>query len=333
MGDIFDEIEWNVWKIFGTDPVCVHVGNVDECDIKRHPNYSKFRKDAVSAGVKSASSSRLWESMIAMGRLCDMDGNDTWRLVILDCITPSFRSLSTRVSRDFRADRDEIRSSMVAAALEVWVDTAAGVPPRHVRDRMVKTAFEVAFRYAKTGESEYAMDDVELFLRPESIDRDPVLKASSIIDFSTVRNVDVAEQVRGERYGALLQRRGCFDIARSFHEEIRAGHRSGSVSQAVKESMLSRFRISNSNLYYYTSDLYPSFTGLREAADVMGMAESAARRLIRTGEFPFPVARAGRSYKVSIRALMHFMEIPDAIVHADDIENGALHAGGVCGES
>jgi hypothetical protein len=63
----------------------------------------------------------------------------------------------------------------------------------------------------------------------------------------------------------------------------------------------------------------------------MGIAESAARRLIKDGDFPFPVARAGRSYKVSVRALMQFMDIPDAIVHVDDVENGAFHAGAGAG--
>ncbi|MFE0777468.1 helix-turn-helix domain-containing protein [Streptomyces sp. NPDC058861] len=329
MADIFDRIEWSVRKVFGDNPVCVHVGNVEACAIKRHPAYPKFRSDAISAGVKSASSSRLWESMIAMGRLCDLDGDDTWRLVILDCITPSFRAISTRVARGFQAELEEIRSAMVTAALEVWVDTALGVPPRHVRDRMVKTAFDVAFQYGKTGSTEYPTEEIELFFRPDTLSQESSVKALSVVDFSSIRNPDVAEQIRGERYGALLQRLGHFGIAQRYHEEIRAGRRSGSVGQAVKASMLSRFRISDPNLYYYTSDLYPSFVGLREAAKVMGIAESAARRLIRAGEFPFPVARAGRSYLVSVKALMHFMEILDAIVHVDDIENGALHASGV----
>ncbi|WP_405906814.1 helix-turn-helix domain-containing protein [Streptomyces sp. NBC_00828] len=96
----------------------------------------------------------------------------------------------------------------------------------------------------------------------------------------------------------------------------------------VRASNLSRSRISSQNLYYYASDLYPSFVGLQEAADVMGISISGAHRLIRAGQFPFPVARAGRSYKVSVKALMHFKDIPDVIVHVDDIENGALHASG-----
>ncbi|MFI1014177.1 helix-turn-helix transcriptional regulator [Streptomyces sp. NPDC020965] len=217
---------------------------------------------------------------------------------------------------------------MVATALEVWADTVMGVPPRHVRDRMVKAAFEVAFRRGKCASSECSTDDVDIFFRPDRHSQSSSLRASSIIDINTIRDVDVAEQIRGERLGALLQGLGCFDTVRGFHDEIRAGRRSGSVSHAVKASRLSRYRVSNPNLYYYASDLYPSFIGLREAADVMGIAESAAHRLIRAGEFPFPVARAGRSYKVSVRALMHFKDIPDAVVHVDDIENGALHAGG-----
>ncbi|MFF5669771.1 helix-turn-helix transcriptional regulator [Streptomyces hygroscopicus] len=327
MADVFDQIEWNVRKIFGGEPVCVHVGNTRECDIKRHPTYTKFRAEAIRVGVQSAPSSRLWESLITMGRLSDLDGDCTWRLVILDCIIPSFRSLSARVSRDFRVDREEIRSAMVTTALEVWADTTMGVAPRHVRDRMVKAAFDVAFRHGKATSSEYPMDDTGVLSWPELPAQSSTLKASSIIDANDIRDADVAEQIRGERAGALLQRWGCFDAVRSFHDEIRTGRRSGSVNQAVKSSRL-RSLISNPNHYYYLSDLYPRHIGLPEAAGVIGIAESAAHRLIRAGQFPFPVARAGRSYKVSVRALMHFKDIPDVIVHVDDVENGALHARG-----
>jgi hypothetical protein len=217
---------------------------------------------------------------------------------------------------------------MVVTALEVWADTAKGVPPRHVRDRMVKAAFEVAFQRGKTGSPEHSTDDIEVFIPLEMPAPGPALRATSIIDVSSIRSADVAEQIRGERLGALLHGLGCFDAVQGFHEEIRAGHRSGSISQEVKASGLSRSRFSNHNLYYYASALYPSFIGLREAAGVIGVPESTAYRLIRAGQFPLPVARVGRSYKVSVRALMHFTDIPDAIVHADDIENGALHASG-----
>ncbi|MFD6183404.1 helix-turn-helix transcriptional regulator [Streptomyces goshikiensis] len=152
--------------------------------------------------------------------------------------------------------------------------------------------------------------------------------ASSIIDINNIRDAGVAEQIRGERLGALFQGLGCFDAVQGFHDELRAGRRSGSVSRALSSSKLPRSQISNPNLYYYASDLYPSFIGIREAANVMGISNSAAHRLVRAGQFPFPVARAGRSYKISVKALMHFKGIPDAIVHVDDIENGALHAGG-----
>ncbi|GHE10855.1 helix-turn-helix domain-containing protein [Streptomyces alanosinicus] len=328
MSDVFDRIEWKAREILGGGPVCVHVGDVKECDIKRHPTYSKFRDEAISAGVRSAASSRLWESMIAIGRLSDLDGDDTWRLVILDCIVPCFRSLSTKISRDFQVEREEIRSAMAVTALEVWKDTAQGVPPRHVRDRMVKASFEVAFRYGNATFGQYPMDDVELLIQSEIPAQDSVLKASSIIDVNSIRDADVAEQLRGERIGALFQRLGHFDAVRGFHDDLRAGRRSGSVRQVMTTSRLLRSRISGPNLYYYASDLYPPYIGLREAASVMGIAESAAHRLIRAGQFPFPAARAGRSYKISVKALMYFKEIPDVIVHVDDVENGALHASG-----
>ncbi|WP_354379654.1 helix-turn-helix domain-containing protein [Streptomyces sp. PvR034] len=327
MPDVFDFIEQKARETFSDSPVCVHVGNVDECDIKRHPTYLKFRTEVISAGVRSASTSRLWESLIAMGRLCDLDGRDAWRLVILDCIVPCFRSVSSKISRDFGVEREEIRSAMVATALEVWKDTSVGVPPRHVRDRMVKAAFGVAYQCGSTASSEYSMDDVEELVQSETWTQGSVPRASSIIDIDSIRDAGVAEQIRGERLGALLQGLGCFDAVQGFHEELRAGRRSGSVSRALSSSNLPRSQISNPNLYYYASDLYPSFIGIQEAANVMGISHSAAHRLVRAGQFPFPVARAGRSYKVSVKALMHFKGIPDAIVHVDDIENGALHAG------
>ncbi|MFJ4409565.1 helix-turn-helix domain-containing protein [Streptomyces sp. NPDC088910] len=330
MPDIFDQIEWSVRKIFGEGPVCVHVGNVDECEIKRHPTYPKFRAEAVRAGVRSAPSSRLWESMIARGRLCDMDGDYTWRLVILDCIVPCFRTLSASISRDFRVEREEVRSAMTATALEVWADTVMGVPPRHVRDRMVKAAFDVAFRRGRAAVSEHSTDDIDLFFQPEVSAQGSVLRALSIINVDDIRDADVAEKIRGERFGALLQTWDCFDAVRGFHDELRSGRRTGSISQVVKQR-LTRSWISNPNLYYYASDFYPSYIGLQEAAGVMGITESAARRLIKEGELPFPVARVGRSYKVSVKALMHFMRMPDAIVHVDDVENGAFHAGGGAG--
>ncbi|WP_143196837.1 helix-turn-helix transcriptional regulator [Streptomyces sp. CB00455] len=326
MPDVFDRIEWAVRDLFREEPVCVHVGNVEECEIKRHPTYPRFRASAIRSG-RSAPTSRLWESMITMGRLCDLDGDQTWRLVILDCITPCFRPLSASIARDFRIECEEIRSAMTATALEVWADTAMSVPPRHVRDRMVKAAFDVAFRRGRAASSECSADDVEIF-RPESNAQDSTLRALSIIDVNSIRDAGVAEQIRGERFGSLLHMLGYFDVVRGFHDQIRAGRRSGSVSQAMKVSRPTQSQISGQSSYYYASDLYPSFIGLREAAGVMGIAESAAHRLIRAGQFPFPVARAGRSYKVSVRALMRFMDIPDAIVHVDDVENGALHASG-----
>ncbi|MEV0451374.1 hypothetical protein [Streptomyces sp. NPDC050600] len=235
--------------------------------------------------------------------------------------------MSAMISRDFKVEREELLSAMVATALEVWHGTAMGVSPRHVRDRMVKAAFATAYRLGNSTSSEYAMDDVEALTQLEALTRDSMLRASSIIDVDSIRDADVVEQLRGERVGAMFQMQGQFDVLRVFHDDLRAGRRSGSVGQVVK-SGLSRAWISDPNLYYYASDLYPSFIGLREAAGVMGIAESAAYRLVRAGQFPFPVARAGRGYKVSVKALMHFKNIPDVVVHVDDVENGALHAGG-----
>ncbi|WP_159074286.1 hypothetical protein [Streptomyces dioscori] len=199
--------------------------------------------------------------MIAMGRLCDPDGNDTWRLIILDCITPCFRSLSTRISRDFQVEREDLQSAMVTTALEVWEGTVMDTSPRHIRDRMVKATFDLAFQLGNTTCSDFSVDDVGVLIQPDWNAQDSALRASSI-DVNTVRDADVAEQLRGERIGALLHVQGHSEVLRGLHEGLRDGSRSGSASRSVRSSEFSRSRISNPNLYYCISDLYPSFIGL-----------------------------------------------------------------------
>ncbi|MFI1517832.1 hypothetical protein [Kitasatospora cineracea] len=211
MSDIFDRIEQSVRAGFDGKTVCVHVGDPDECDFKRHPTYQKFRREAVVSGIRSAPSSRLWEPLNAMGRVCDLRGGTKWRMVVIDCLTPVFRSFSkknswTGPSWGFRTERDEIRSAMVATALEVWAATTVGVPPRHVRDRMVKAAFDVAARLARRGTSDFPVDDLDLLLFSGEPVESSGLLASSIIDCSGVRDADMAERIRGERLGHCFRK-------------------------------------------------------------------------------------------------------------------------------
>ncbi|MFD8061889.1 hypothetical protein ACFXA0_18620 [Streptomyces cyaneofuscatus] len=147
----------------------------------------------------------------------------------------------------------------------------------------MKAAHGVAYSRGRSVSSEWSTDETEFFRPEEPPVQNSLPRALSIIDISSIRDADVAEQVRGERFGSLLQRLDCFDVARDFPDARRDGRRSGSVGQAVKASPLGRSRISSRSLYCYASDLFPSFIGLREGASVMGIAESAAHRIIRAG--------------------------------------------------
>lgn len=47
--------------------------------------------------------------------------------------------------------------------------------------------------------------------------------------------------------------------------------------------------------------------GLREAGDVFGIHRDTAYKLAASGEFPVPVVRIGRAYKVSRRAVDEYL--------------------------
>lgn len=271
--------------------------------------------------------SKRWEALIAMARLADMAGNDTWRMVFIDCLSPVLRKRSRIISRDLRTDLEDVLSDMFEAALVAWVATERGCPPGSVRHRVVKSAYELTYKRAKAygGErSSDGMDDLPLLLEDPA---EFTMKVSGIVNYANVRDPIVAEQIRGERFGALLRKMDCVDRMALFHQEIRDGLHPGIAQKVLKGGSATRVWVDGVGRYYYVSDFYPKFMRLPEAATVMGVAESAAYRKIRDGSFPFPVNSSGRSYQVSVGALMQYVEIPDAVVHMDDVENGAGYAG------
>ncbi|MEV5886756.1 hypothetical protein AB0L74_29445 [Streptomyces sp. NPDC052020] len=154
------------------------------------------------------------------------------------------------------------------------------------------------------------------------------LKASSVVHDADLRDPAVAEQIRGESHGAKLQRFVPPDTIRNFHEEIRTGRRPGLKSNLATPAMLARTFITEANHYYHVSEFYPAFIGLPVATEALGIPPTSAYRMVRAGSFPCPTTYMGRKHVVQTKAIMHHMNIPDIIVHPDDVENGVAHAGG-----
>ncbi|MFD7296060.1 helix-turn-helix transcriptional regulator [Streptomyces sp. NPDC059897] len=323
--DVFDLVAAYVRDACGDDPLCVHVDDVAGCQIERHPKYEKFRSQAVTARM-ARKGVRLWESMVSMGRMSDLRGESKWRMIVVDCLTPFLRAHSRLISREFYRDPEDVRSDMLEAALTTWKETAKGVPPRDVPELMVKSAIRVAYQRAGGRSAERLTSDVEELLALEESFLDSSIAASSIICDANPRDPAVAEQIRGERTGALWQRYGLSDRFNHHHKDLREGRRVGVRSALASETMLARTFVTGCNSYYYTSDIYPKFVDLPAAAEAMGIAKTTAYTMVRAGSFPCPPIRMAGRYQVITQALMQSLRVPDVIVHADDVENGADHA-------
>ncbi|MER7637213.1 hypothetical protein [Streptomyces sp. NPDC126522] len=260
--------------------------------------------------------------------MSDARGDNKWRMIVVDCLTHFLRARSWSISQDFNCDLGDVRSDMLEAALDVWEETARGVPPREVPTLMVKAAINAAYRRANVHERESSTGDVKDLLIFEEAAVDSVLKASSIIHDADPRDPAVIEQIRGERTGALWQMYGLSEVVNGYHEDLRAGRRRGLRGILVTEAMLARTWVTSGNYYYYASDLYPKFVALPAAAEALGIAKSAAYKMVRAGSFPCLTMRMGSGIQVPTKALMQSLSIADIIVHVDDVENGAAHAGG-----
>ncbi|MFG3103262.1 helix-turn-helix transcriptional regulator [Streptomyces sp. NPDC048182] len=326
MSDAFDCVTAHVRSAFSGEPVCVHVDNAQECEIKRHHHYDDFRSKAVVERAARRTRSRLWDSMVAMGRLSDMRGDDKWRMAVVDCLTSFLRKRSEIISREFYADLEDIRSEMVAAALDTWVATEVGTPPSEVPGLMLKAAVNAAYACAKVHDNESTIGDSDVLRAQAEAPKEFTINASAVIHNANVRDPAVAEQILGESHGAKLQRFVPSHLIEAFHQDIRTGRRPSVPNRLATESMLTRTFVTGGNHYYYASDLYPTFVGLPIAAEVLGIAPSSAYRMVRAGTFPCPTTFMGRKHQVYMKALMSYLAIPDIIVHPDDVENGAAHA-------
>ncbi|MCG7204073.1 hypothetical protein [Streptomyces arenae] len=177
----------------------------------------------------------------------------------------------------------------------------------------------------ESGSSETCATSSEYLIPDAAHEEDSTLRASSIIDASTVRDPDADERIHGERAGALLQRMGAMDHVKTLHEKLRSGCRDEVDSPAITPTQAGRSWVDGKNLYYRISDLLPQYIGFSEAANIVGLSESKASNMARKGSLPFRVLWIGNSRVVSVKSLMHVLGVQDSLVHPDDVENGASH--------
>ncbi|MFB6607963.1 helix-turn-helix domain-containing protein [Streptomyces noursei] len=74
----------------------------------------------------------------------------------------------------------------------------------------------------------------------------------------------------------------------------------------------------------------PVAVDLRTAARALGIASTTAYRLIREDEFPCPVLRVGRKYRIPTTELMRALGIEDRPVYSVDLELDTDSPGASC---
>ncbi|MDO0934421.1 hypothetical protein QQY66_23090 [Streptomyces sp. DG2A-72] len=327
MRDVFALITERVLRDCGGEPICAHVGDVQVCAIKSHPTYQVLRDKVRLGRSKSVASLRLWESVGTLARESDRQEREKWLMILLDLLTPYFGGWSKELARKWHYDVSDIRSAMVEGALEAWFSRASGTPSKRLLDTMMTRAFTSARELVESGSSETCATGAECLIADAAHEEDSTLRASSIIDASTVRDPEADERIRGERTGALLQRMGVMDHVKTLHDKLRSGCRDEVDSPAITPTQAGRSWVDGKNLYYRISDLLPQYVGFSEAANIIGISESQASKMARKGSLPFRVLWIGNSRVVSVKSLMHILGIQDSIVHPDDVENGASHVG------
>jgi hypothetical protein len=328
VSNAFTIITEQILRKCGEDPICAHVGDIQICTIKKHPTYQELRKQVHLGRSRSKASLRLWESVVTLAREGDQQEREKWLLIALDLLTLHLEGWSKEMARKWHYEVSDIRSAMTEGLLEVWSSTPGRVPSNKLLDDMMSRAFARARSLVDAGSSETCVDNIDYWI-PEGLHRDDsTLRASSIIDVGTVRDPDADERIRGERVGALLQRMGAMAHAERVHSEIREGRRNPSHAPVITPSQVGRSWVDGRNLYYRFSDLLPQHIGFKEAANTVELSESQASRRSVKGSAPFRVLWIGNSRAVTVKSLMHTLEIPDPVLHPDDVENGASHIRG-----
>ncbi|MFC1442175.1 hypothetical protein ABUW04_28380 [Streptacidiphilus sp. N1-10] len=324
MSNIFEHIERHVQAVWGSEPVCAHVGDIQECTVKYHPTYPELRDKAQPASYGSTVNQRLWESMVALAREDDQADGEAWRMIVLACLLPRMRNWSRRLSREWHIDVDDVRSAMVEGLLTAWHATQTGLRPTAVRGALLKGAFDNARRLVEIGSKESSKQHVEDFAPARGSDEYAQEGPLRIVDAGKIRDPGTAEKIQGELFGALLQRLGLMDYARQLHAQIRAGDRR-CPAPTPDQHRATRIWIDGGNHYYWISDLLPKHVNIEAAAKALGISQAQATKASRDGELR--TLWMGRSRVVSVRSLMQALGIADMIIHPDDVENGSANTG------
>ncbi|MCF1595748.1 hypothetical protein [Streptomyces muensis] len=240
MRDVFAVITERVLRDCGGEPICAHVGDVQVWAIKSHPTYQVLRDKVRLGRSRSVASLRLWESVGTLARESDRLEREKWLMILLDLLTPYFGGWSKELARKWHYDVSDIRSAMVEGALETWFSRAGGTPSKKLLDTMMTRAFTSARELVESGSSETCATGAEYLIADAAHEEDSTLRASSIIDASTVRDPDADERIRGERTGALLQRMGVMDHVKTLHDKLRSGCRDGVDSPAITPTQAGR---------------------------------------------------------------------------------------------
>lgn len=327
MSNAFASITEQILRYCGEEPVCAHVGNVQICKIKKHLTYRELRKQVRLGRRKNTASLRLWESVVTLAREADQQGRENWLLIALDLITLHLEGWSRDLAQKWHCEISDVKSAMTEGLLEAWSSTPTGTPSNKLLSEMMNRAFIYARKLVETGSEETCADDVSYWIPESDQWNESTLRASSIVDAGTVPDPDADERIRGERVGALLQRMGAMDHAKRLHSEIRDGRRNDALAPYVTSAQVARSWADGKNLYYRFSDILPQYIGYKEAAKAVGLSESQVSRRARKGTAPFRVLWIGNTRAVAVKSLMYALEIPDPILHPDDVENGASHVG------
>ncbi|MEU1022234.1 hypothetical protein ABZ366_09095 [Streptomyces sp. NPDC005904] len=328
MRDAFTIITERILRDWGGGPICAHVGNIQACTITKHPTYQVLREKVRLGRTKTLASLRLWESVSTLAKEGSQQEREKWLMILLDLLTSHFGGWSKELARKWNYELSDIRSAMVEGALEAWFTTPAGTSSKKLLDAMMKDAFTKARDLVEAGKSETCAASTEYLIADAVHEEETSLRASSIVDAATAVDPDTDEKIRGERIGALLQRMGAMDRAKIHHEKLRRGCRDEAEEPTINAAQVGRSWVDGRNIYCRISDLLPKHIGFNEAANVVGLSPSQASRLAGKDSLSFGVLWIGNSRVVSVAALMNITEIPDSIVHPDDVENGASHVGG-----
>ncbi|MFB7761520.1 hypothetical protein [Streptomyces xiamenensis] len=328
MHDVFTLITERVLRDCGGEPLCAHVGNVQMCAVKKHSTYQALREKVRLGRSKSVASMRLWESVVTLAREGSQQEREKWLMILLDLLTPYFEGWSKDLARKWNYEVADIRSAMMEGALEAWFSMPGGMPSKELLNSMMTRAFKGARGLVEAASSETCTAGTEDLIAATSHEEDLTLRASSIVETRAAPDPNSNERIRGEREGALLQRMGVMSRVNIFHSKLRNGWRDEKESPPLSSEQVGRSWADGKNLYYRFSDLLPQYIGFNEAAKALGLSESQASKMARKGTLPFRVLWIGNSRAVSVASLMRILNIHDSILHPDDVENGASHAGG-----